>query len=85
MNDGPEWFAAKSHGYGAGLPVAWQGWVLTLVFVGIITGAGLIFAERSPWVFGSIIFTATAIFLLIAARTTRGGWRWRWGKEKDES
>ena len=85
MSDRPEWFAAKSHGFGASFPIAWQGWVLTLVFVATITGAGLMFAERSPWVFGSITFTATAFFLLIAARTTRGGWRWRWGKEKDES
>ena len=36
-------------------------------------------ANRKPWIMGSMIFTATAIFLLIAAKTTRGGWRWRWG------
>jgi hypothetical protein len=80
MSDGPEWFAAKRYGLGAGLPISWQGWVVTLAFIAIVTGSALLFAERSPWIFGSIIFTATALFLLIAAKTTRGGWRWRWGK-----
>ncbi len=75
-----EWFAAKSHGIGSGLPIAWQGWLATLVYLVIVISAGFFLAERNPWVFGSIVFTATAIFLLIAAKTTRGGWRWRWGK-----
>jgi hypothetical protein len=83
MSDRPEWFAAKSHGLGAGLPIAWQGWALTLAFIAIVTGAGF-FLERSPWAAGSAIFTATAIFLIICARTTRGGWRWRWGKEEND-
>jgi hypothetical protein len=85
MSDQPEWFAAKSHGVGAGLPIAWQGWVLTLTYVGIVIAAGFLLAEHNPWAFGSVTFTATAIFLLIAAKTTRGGWRWRWGKTEDDS
>lgn len=74
-----EWFAAKRYGLGAGLPIAWQGWALTLGYVAIVIGSAYLLVERSPWAFGSIIVTATAIFLAIAARTTRGGWRWRWG------
>jgi len=76
-----EWFSQKRYGYGAGLPIAWQGWAITLLFLGVITGAG-IFIERYPWAAGSLIFTATALFLLVAARTTRGGWRWRWGDKE---
>jgi hypothetical protein len=85
MSDRPEWFAPKSHGVGAGLPITWQGWVLTIAYLGIVIAAGVFLAERSPWVFGSITITATAILLLVAAKTTRGGWRWRWGKEGDDS
>ena len=33
-------------------------------------------------VFLSIVLPLTALFLLIAARTTRGGWRWRWGEKE---
>ena len=76
-----DWFAPKRYGLGSGLPIAWQGWILTLAYVAVVSGAGVLLAERSPWAFGSIAFTATAIFLLIVARTTGGGWRWRWGKE----
>ena len=76
-----EWFDRKRHGIGAGPPIAWQGWVATIAYVGIVTSSGFLVAERSPRAFGSIVVTATAIFLVIAARTTRGGWRWRWGDE----
>ena len=77
-----DWFASKRYGLGAGLPIAWQGWALTLGYVGIVIGSSFLLAEQSPWAFGSILFTATAIFLIIAAKTTRGGWRWRWGGEE---
>jgi hypothetical protein len=34
------------------------------------------------WIaFAGIVLGATAALLVIAARKTRGGWRWRWGKE----
>ena len=76
-----EWFAPKRYGCGSGLPISRQGWAATLAYVGIVSGAGVALAEQSPWAFGSIAFTATAVFLVIAAKTTRGGWRWRWGGE----
>ena len=74
-----EWFAPKRYGLGAGLPISWQGWATLIIYLAIVFGAGLLLAERSPWAFGSIIFTATAFLLVVAAKTTRGGWRWRWG------
>jgi hypothetical protein len=77
-----EWFAPKRYGLGAGLPISWQGWATLIIYLAIVFGAGLLLAERSPWAFGSIIFTATAILLIVAAKTTRGGWRWRWGEKE---
>lgn len=76
----PEWFSAKRYGCGSGVPLSWQGWLATLAFIATV-GAAAFFVERSPWAAGSVIFTATALFLIIAARTTRGGWRCRWGRE----
>jgi hypothetical protein len=73
-----EWFAPKRYGLGTGRPISWQGWVVLLVFLAIVIGATQFF-NRNPWAMGSMLFTATAIFLVIAAKTTRGGWRWRWG------
>jgi len=79
MADGPEWFAPKRYGYGAGLPISWQGWALTAAYVAIVVAAVHMLRDY-PLGMAGIAITATALFLLIAARTTRGGWRWRWEK-----
>jgi hypothetical protein len=81
MNDGPEWFAPKRYGYGAGPPITWQGWAVTIGFVLVVIALSLAFKDRPPALVAAIV-PPTAAFLLICARTTRGGWRWRWG-EKD--
>jgi hypothetical protein len=75
-----EWFAPKRYGWGTGRPIAWQGWLVLLVFLAVVIGATRLL-NHNLWAMGSIIVTATAIFLVIAAKTTRGGWRWRWGAE----
>ena len=79
MADGPHWFAAKRYGYGAGLPIAWQGWALLGSYVAIAVATGIL-AKDKPAVVLAVIIPLTAFLLLIAARTTRGGWRWRWGE-----
>ena len=79
-DDGPEWFAAKRYGYGAGLPISWQGWAVTLGFVAVTVLLCFrlkdqplqLFAALAPFIIG---------FVVITARTTRGGWRWRWGDD----
>ena len=79
MSDRPEWFEPKRYGYGAGLPIAWQGWLVSLVFVTIVLGAAWFLSHR-PMAMLAIVLAASALLILIAARTTRGGWRWRWGE-----
>lgn len=80
MSNGPEWFAAKRYGYGAGLPIAWQGWAVTLVYLAIVSGSIFLFEDR-PAVFLAIGGIASLLMIFVAARTTRGGWRWRWGRD----
>ena len=82
-DDAPEWFAPKRYGYGAGLPIAWQGWAVIAAYVAILLVA-MRFVPSRPIVILAVIVPATVTLLVIAARTTRGGWRWHWGK-KDES
>ncbi len=79
-DEGPEWFAPKRYGFGSGMPIAWQGWVVLAAFFVITAAATAAFAER-PLIFASILVPAVAILLIITARTTRGGWRWRWGED----
>ncbi len=81
MAQGPEWFAPKRYGYGAGLPIAWQGWVIMIGFLAIVIGAAVWAGERW-WLTLAVVFPAAALLIAITARTTRGGWRWRWGGEE---
>jgi uncharacterized membrane protein YphA (DoxX/SURF4 family) len=80
MSDGPEWFAPKRYGYGAGLPISWQGWALAIGFVLLTILVALGFGNRPIQLVAAII-PLTVAFVVISARTTRGGWRWRWGEE----
>jgi hypothetical protein len=82
MSDGPEWFAAERFGYGAGIPISWQGWAVVGAYCAIVIAAALLLAPRSQLAFAGVVATATVIFIWIAARTTRGGWRWRWGDKE---
>jgi hypothetical protein len=77
-DDGPEWFAPKRYGYGSGLPIAWQGWAVTLAYIALIFAAIFLFPAR-PLALFAILIPATVALMVVTARTTRGGWRWRWG------
>ena len=74
------WFAPKRYGYGAGLPIAWQGWAVTLSYCLLVAGAAYGVLPRSVAGFVAITLCATAVLLVICARKTRGGWHWRWGE-----
>jgi hypothetical protein len=75
------WWAPKRYGYGAGLPLAWQGWAVTLAYTLLVTGAAIGILPHSVPAFIAITLAATAVLLVVVARKTRGGWRWRWGEE----
>ena len=80
MSENPEWFAPKRYGYGAGLPISVEGWALTLAFF-VLVGLDTLLLKYSLVSFISILVIVSAAFIMISARTTRGGWRWRWGDE----
>ena len=81
MSEGPEWFAPKRYGYGAGLPITWQGWAIVLGYAGLVLLAGVSFRDH-PRQLLAVIVPLTVTLVVICARTTRGGWRWRWGEEE---
>lgn len=81
MSDRPEWFAPKRYGIGAGFPIAWPGWVLLFMFLVLILAASLLL-NKSALALGVVVGMLTFVLLVIAARTTKGGWRWRWGERE---
>jgi amino acid transporter len=79
LSDGPEWFAPKRYGYGA-TPITWQGWALTFGFVVLTIFLSMTLAQRPLELF-AILTPLVIAFMVIGAKTTRGGWRWRWGDD----
>ncbi len=73
------WFRAKSHGYGAGLPIKWQGWMLMAVHFALIAGVGVA-APDHPVVITLLVIAVGLAPLPIYRARTEGGWRWRSGK-----
>lgn len=75
-----EWFAPKRCGYGSGRPIAWQGWALLICYIVLIALTSFLM-PYSLVGYCAIVAVLTIILLRVAALTTKGGWRWRWGKE----
>jgi hypothetical protein len=75
------WFPAKRYGWGWGLPVAWQGWlVLIAFFVLVAAGVFLFPPHRAPSVFG--VFVVVLSTLLTGICWLKGEPpRWRWGDD----
>ena len=81
FNDDKAWFRPKSFGYGSGLPIAWQGWVLLGFHITLIIGLTVAFGDR-PLALLAAVITAALLPLPIYAARTEGGMRWRWGRGK---
>lgn len=77
--DDGAWFAPKRYGYGAGLPIRWQGWALLGGYIALLPVVKLL-DERGHRTEGFALFiAATLALVLVSCRKTRGGFRWRWG------
>jgi len=81
MDDKP-WFRAKRYGYGAGMPITWQGWALLVAYIGAVTlgfDLATFCLPQVPPVLSGIaaLIIPTAIALPIIRKKTEGGWRWR--------
>jgi hypothetical protein len=79
MTEDRAWFAPKRFGYGAGLPIAWQGWAVLAVYLLVTIGSATVLIRYSIPGFVIVTTVATAVLLPICRAKTRGGWRWRNG------
>ena len=76
------WFMPKRYGYGAGLPIAWQGWVVLAVYFAAMLGTGRAITGAGPAAVlagTGFMLAATCLLVVVVRRRTRGKWRWRWG------
>lgn len=71
------WFAPKRIGYGSGLPISCEGWLVLGLYL-----AGVLLAVRflpTVAMFIAVAF-ASGVLAVICAMRTEGGWRWRNGR-----
>jgi hypothetical protein len=81
MNDRPAfWFSAKRYGLGWGLPARWQGWVVLVVYFGLLFGGIYHFgAQRDgPALVGYVVVLTLALLVVVMVSGERPV-RWRWG------
>lgn len=64
------WFRAKRHGWGWGLPAAWQGWVVLVAYVATVLGAiPLVQASRGSVAYLVVVGILTFAFVAVCWRT----------------
>lgn len=74
------WFAAKKYGWGWGLPMCWQGWLVYSVYLVLLVTLSVVFHPATQ--LALFMMTAATLSLLLVAICWLKGEppRWRWGK-----
>lgn len=85
MNRQPDkrryWFRAKAYGWGWGLPIAWQGWVVLVCFILLVAaGAVGVLPYYGPFIFFACMVLLVAALVAICWITGEPP-RWRWGSK----
>lgn len=75
------WFRAKTYGWGWGLPLTWQGWVVFAIYF-VLFGVGIvnIYAKLLPIPYVPFFVIITAALVLVCWLKGETP-RWRWGKD----
>jgi hypothetical protein len=76
------WFPAKRYGWGWGLPVRWQGWLVFIAYFGLLFAGLYYFKQRQAasglWLFVAVL---TVVLIVVVALKGERPLRWRWGRE----
>jgi hypothetical protein len=75
------WFPAKRYGWGWGLPVRWQGWLVFVGYLGLVY-AGISYFRPRQAALSFLLYAAvlTAVLIVIVALKGERPVRWRWGR-----
>lgn len=77
-SDKKYWFPAKRYGWGWGAPATWQGWMVLVLFLIVLTSGALWLLPEH--VVAYLVFTGILCLILIAVCWLKGEPpRWRWG------
>jgi hypothetical protein len=73
------WFAAKRYGWGWGLPLTWEGWVVYALWLSaFLAGIPLLHAREHPLAYVGF-FLAMSLVLVVICYKKGEPPRWRWG------
>ncbi len=81
MGERRYWFPAKRHGWGWGVPVTWQGWVVLITYLVLVVAGAPIIHPRVNVVGYVLYVTVWTVVLVAICWRTGEPTRWRWGKE----
>jgi hypothetical protein len=74
------WFAVKRYGWGWGMPVRWQGWVVLFGYLGLAyAGIYLFVPSRNALALALYLLILTALLIGILVWKGERPLRWRWG------
>ena len=75
------WFPAKRFGWGWGIPLRWQGWVVLLAWIGALAVGATFLAPKGRGVYLLFLLGMTAALLAICYAKGESP-SWRWGERK---
>ncbi len=73
------WFPAKRYGWGWGLPITWQGWLVLVTFIALVAGGVLLFPPRTALAAYLAYVAALSVAFIVVAWMKGEPPRWRWG------
>ncbi|MCW3477957.1 hypothetical protein OL229_00080 [Neisseriaceae bacterium JH1-16] len=75
------WFPAKRYGWGWGLPVTRQGWLVFIVYlVALVIGSRVFRPDAHPVGFAVFVILASLLLVLICYKKGEPP-KWRWGNK----
>ncbi len=76
------WFRAKRYGWGWGLPMTWQGWLVLVAFIALVAAGAVLFPPRMMFA-AYLLYIAILCIALVGVCWLKGEPpRWRWGDDE---
>jgi hypothetical protein len=73
------WFPAKRYGWGWGLPSAWQGWVVLILFIMLMAFGAVLFPPDRHGISYGLFVCLCSLLLFVVCWWKGEPPRWRWG------